>query len=381
MKPVKILAFLLAVLMLFSSCAAPENEEPLPPETEEIQQKPEEAPEVPKKPEDIPGMPEVPKEPEPEMNFITEKFTADDGSEKIRILDESGNQIGYDYAEIIGAPEWDMDIYHWLGKITEGTMLVIACDKKGEPILDEVPAERYYLLDENGYPVTEVAFEVFQCQSNRYSSDTYSWIAGVSEGIRYAYDIIDGKAVLIGKDEPQKTECDCGFVHTSYCFDWYGGYFKHGLNIGEEVFLDPVYSEIYVPFKNSDRVVLYYGSYMQGWECGYAKIIDLDKNVLCEKFNRIQYYELDGGYYVGLGIACGSNAEKAVYDENGEPMPEGFWLIDKDGKILSEKLDFYKDASGNYIIPEIKSINDVIIALDESGNKIEIAIKDYAFIP
>lgn len=378
----KILVFLLVVLMIFSSCGVSAAEEQNPPKKEEVQQKQEEPPEVPKKPEYLPGMPQIPEEPKPEMNFITEKFTADDGTEKIRIFDENRNQIGYDYAEITAAPEWDLDIYHWLGKITEGTMLTIEYDENGEPNLKEVPAERYYLLDENGYPVTDVAFEVFQCESNQYSSVTYSWIAGVSEGIRYAYDIIDGKAVLVGRDEPQKTECDCGFVHTSYCFDWYGGYFKHGLNIGEEVFLDPVYSGIYVPFNNTDRVVLYYGSYMQGWGLGYAKIIDLDKNILCEKFHHIQYYELDGGYYVGIGITSGSiGVEYIMYDENGEPMPSGFWFIDKDGNILSQRLDFYRDNMSNSLIPEMTSINDVITALDENGNEIKIAIKDYAFIP
>ena len=120
---------------------------------------------------------------------------------------------------------------------------------------------------------------------------------------------------------------------------------------------------------------------MQGWECGSCKIIDLEKNIFCKKFNRVIYSELEDGYYVGIGIACGPNAETVVYDEKGEPMPQGFWFIDKDGNILSDIMIFGKDGNYNFVIPEMKTTDDVIEAFDGNGNQIKIAIKDYAFKP
>ncbi|MBR5311151.1 MAG: hypothetical protein IKU42_08540, partial [Oscillospiraceae bacterium] len=243
----KIFAVWLMLFILFSGCKA----EVLP--EEPINE------DIPKEEQNAENPPLD--EQNPEEKFITEKIIGLDGTEKFIIRDFEGNQIGYEYSLIEPAQEWDLDIYSYRGKVTEGTMLIIEYDENGEPSLAKVPAERYYLLDENGYPVADTAFEVYECQSNNYSSDIYSWIAGVSEGIRYAYEIIDGEAILVEKAEPHKTECECGFIHTSYCFDWYGGYFKHGLNIGDEVFLEPVYSGIYVPFNNTERVVIYYGSY------------------------------------------------------------------------------------------------------------------------
>ena len=71
----------------------------------------------------------------------------------------------------------------------------------------------------------------------------------------------------------------------------------------------------------------------------------------------------------------------SVYDEKGEPMPQGFWFIDKDGNILSDIMIFGKDGNYNFVIPEMKTTDDVIKAFDGNGNQIQIAIKDYAFKP
>ena len=304
------------------------------------------------------------------------------GKNKIHIYDYSGNRIGFEYDAIHDVPEWDWESHRYIGKISEGTMPGIEFIGD-EPHLIEVPMNRSYLLDICGKPIVDVAFENYYVD---YYPENNEWgikssVSGVSEGSNYYFELTDGEYVLINKSEPEKRECDCGFIHTSYAYDFYGGYFRHGLNIGEEVFLEPVHSGIYIPFDNSDRIVIYYGSYMQGWECGSCKIIDLEKNILCKKFNRVIYSELEDGYYVGIGIACGPNAETVVYDEKGEPMPQGFWFIDKDGNILSDIMIFGIDGNYNFVIPEMKTTDDVIEAFDGNGNQIQIAIKDYAFKP
>ncbi len=314
--------------------------------------------------------------------FFAFKNEVETGRNKIHVYDYSGKRLGFEYDSIQAAPEWDTDVYGYIGKISEGTMPGLEFIGE-EPHLMEVPMNRSYLLDMNGKPIVDVAFEDYYVD---YYPEDNEWgikssVGGVSEGSNYHFEMENGEFVLVDKVEPEKRECECGFVHTRYAFHFYGGYFRHGLNIGEEVFLEPIHSGIYIPFNNGDRVVIYYGSYMQGWECGSCKIIDLEKNVLCKKFNRVYYTELEGGYYVGIGIACGPNAETVVYDENGESMPQGFWFIDKDGNILSERIDFKKDENYNHIIPEMKSVNDIISAIDENGAEIQMHVKDYAFKP
>ena len=308
-------------------------------------------------------------------NFVVLKTIAKDGTEKLSVFGRDGRKIGFEYNEIEPAGDWEKQFFSYRGKLTEGTMFGIEYDEKGEPSAAQVPMERYYLLAENGEPIIDIPFENY----TDYSMEETDYICGVYNGSRYEYAKEGGKFVLKEKIEPEKRECECGFTHTSYCISFYGGYFKHGLERNGKVFLEPIHSGISVPF--DDRVIIWYGSYMQGWDCGRCRIIDLEKNVLCEKFNRVQYYKLSDHTYVGLGIACGPNAEDPVFDENGDPMPEGIWFIDKDGNILSEKLDFPYDENHNTDIPEMKSPYDVITAINEKGEEIKLTLEDYAFFP
>ena len=293
-----------------------------------------------------------------------------DDMEKVKVFDYSGSQIGFEYNAVEPAPDYEEE-FRFFGKIYEGTMLAVEYDENGEPTLAEVPCNRSYLLDEYGTPLVDVPFENYYVETY-YNDPNGGYIVGTCAGSRYYFEPQDGEYVLMDKSDPQTTDCECGFTHTSYCFDWYGGYFKHGLNIGEEVFLDPVYSGIYVPFTNGDRVVLYYASYMQGWECGYCKIIDLEKNVLCDDFNVVYYQIYDDGSYIGIGISCGPNAECPVNDE------KGFWFIDKDGNILSERFaTFGTDENYNNPLPDWSSPDNVATAYLDDGSTVEVRLSDY----
>ena len=373
----KLLFFILSVLILLSACGAEQqeevqNESDLSVSSESESPKPEQ--------EEIPG--EIYEDENGKFglknengdilveaaydsfekydSFVALGYVTEEGIERVKIFDFEGNQVGFEYNAVEPAPDYDKKVYKFIGKITEGTMLTVEYDRKGEPFLAEVQNDKSYLLDEFGKPIIDVALESYYAENE--------WIVGTSEGSRYSFEKRDGEFILESKEDPSEYVDEFGYTHTSYCFDWYGGYFMHGLKAGDTVIFDSVYSGIKVPF--NDRIVLCYDSFMQCLECGHCKIVDVENNTLCEKFNYVHYMELDDGTYVGIGAAGGEDAEVVVYDESGKPMPRGFWFIDKDGNILSEMFKL------EYLYYGFEISGDVMIFMND-GESVEIPIKDY----
>ena len=68
-------------------------------------------------------------------------------------------------------------------------------------------------------------------------------------------------------------------------------------------------------------------------------------------------------------------------------MPEGIWFIDKDGNRISKTMGLiqkkgrFEYEGYNFVKEAVTSANDVITVLDENGEEMKIAIKDYAFKP
>ena len=91
-------------------------------------------------------------------NFIGEETVFEDGSKIIRILDSEGNQIGVDYKKIrfIG----ETALCQYVGEI-DGKTKRLFYDENGDPYSEEIDATYYYILDGNGYPVLDRAFESF----------------------------------------------------------------------------------------------------------------------------------------------------------------------------------------------------------------------------
>ncbi len=60
-------------------------------------------------------------------------------------------------------------------------------------------------------------------------------------------------------------------------------------------------------------------------------------STLCLRFHSIDYSIFDDGY-IGIAVCYGERAAYPCYDEDGQPMPEGYWLVDRDGAPVSERL-------------------------------------------
>ena len=270
--------------------------------------------------------------------------------ETFKIFDFIGNKIGYNYSNfypVKGAAE-DDDVWY-IGVVSEGTMLVVSEDENREPFFEEVPDERHYLLNEDGRPFFDVPLENYEVMTEADEPGKI-FVYGTAKGIRYeGWSEINGSERLMEMEEtePKTLVDEFGYEHTGFYANWYGGYMKHGLNINGEVFIEPVYAGLEVPFK--DRIILKYGVFMQGENCGYSKIVDLDKNILSDEYNVISFIELENGYYVGVAVSYGDESEYPIFDKNGEPMQKGIWFIDKDGKKIGKTLSLVqKDDKFSY---------------------------------
>lgn len=126
------------------------------------------------------------------------------------------------------------------------------------------------------------------------------------------------------------------------------------------VVIEPIYIYAKIPF--ADRFILCEGDYMQSPECFVSNLTDSSGKLLNNNFNYIDYTVFDDGSYIGVAYSGGEIAEVTCYTD-GEPTPRGFWFIDKDGKILSERfkiIDVYTDE--NY---ETKKDYPVTLKLDD----------------
>jgi len=317
---------------------------------------------------------------------IYDRFFLVKEGETFKTFEFTGRQIGYDYSDFV-LNEYQGEIVPYLGIVSEGTMKIISEDENREPSFEEVPDERYYLISKDGIPFFDVPLENYEPMTEADEPGKL-FIYGTAKGIRYeGWSEINGSERLIRMEEtePEKFVDEFGYEHTGFYANWYGGHMQHGLNINGEVFIEPVYNGLTVPFE--DRIILWYGAFMQGQNCGYCRMIDLDKNALTDEYNRIDFIELEDGYCAGVAVSYGSGSEYPIFDKNGEPMPEGIWFIDKDGNRISKTMGLIQKKGGfeyegyNFVKEAVTSVNDVITVLDENGGKMEIAIKDYAFKP
>ena len=132
---------------------------------------------------------------------------------------------------------------------------------------------------------------------------------------------------------------------------------------GTEV-IAPVYERVELPF--ADRFLLYEGGASQGPVVGRCRLTDENGSTLCARFHWIDYSVFDDGY-IGIAVCYGERAAYPCYDEDGQPMPEGYWLVDWDGKLCSER--FAKLSFGDSDETHAASEDDVLRVLREDGTE------------
>ena len=314
----------------------------------------------------------VTEEPQSEAEEI-EIFKSEEGKFGLMKGEEIIAEPVYDSIE--PAKGDDISFYSYKAFVTGGTGFFLEEGGKHFYNVSEKPVERFYLLDESGNRIFDIAFEKigtnFVIDENNNLLPDY--LNGVSKGSYYSFNFSTGEPELVEEAKPEEIESDFGYTITRYFYDTYG-FVKYGVKLSEKVITENVADRIEIPLE--DRILLYYGPTWQAFECGKCIIIDSEGNVLSEKFNRVEFVTFENGTYVGIGITAGSRAEEPTFDENGERMPGGIWIIDKDGNILSENLFETDDFMGYYTVDE-DSID--MISLDDYGNEtvVEISLYEY----
>ena len=135
-----------------------------------------------------------------------------------------------------------------------------------------------------------------------------------------------------------------------------------------------VVPEIYKEFETyfGSRIIAKTHSGMVGYLA--FRLYDKECNLLCEKYSRIEYYEVDKGF-IGIGICDYPESQSPLIcrDEKGEIMPGGFWFIDENGNALSEHFDI------RAVETDISKEDKTAVVTDSDGNITEIPIGDYIF--
>ncbi|MBE6899442.1 MAG: hypothetical protein E7479_02080 [Ruminococcaceae bacterium] len=314
----KTLALILALLML---CACGAQEEP-------VAQEPQSETENPEISEPDEEWPKV--SIKNSGNFIGEETVFEDGSKIIRILDSEGNQIGVDYKKIRFLGETALCQY--VGEV-DGKAMGFFYDENGDPYAKEIDTTYYYILDRNGYPVADRAFESFDV-----APGTDVTLRGISKGGLYDYHEEDGKLNPVYFDEAFENDWGNGFFYTGYFYNIdLAGSWKYGVKKNGEVLYDNIYSGISLDFGN--RFWLW-------MECEDGSIKNLlgdeNGNIICDKFQSFGWCPVNEEKCIGTAsVGRQERGEYArTFDEKGEPMPEGMWFIDKDGNIISERFEY-----------------------------------------
>ena len=290
---------------------------------------------------------------------------------------KSGDKYGiYHEEEIITEPIYDSfkrqklgeeDIYI-LGRV-DGTKPCIEYDEDGKPI---------------GVSETErTLYDIFFYDGTRAVNKTADGYVTFKEGFlniscggdlfEYSFDA-NGKFIESGSfpagKEPSGVD---GYDIVTY---YYGpDRLSKGAGIvdseGNEI-IPMIYSSVGIYF--GDRIV---ANKVDGFGLSeIGRIYDLEGNIICEKYNRIEYFEFSNGEYLGVASTAGPMSQVAtvIRDENGNEMPKGSRFIDKDGNEISpvfiNNADFGK--------PYYSSDDTVTVTLSD-GTETDLIIRDYIF--
>lgn len=290
---------------------------------------------------------------------------------KVGIYSESGEVlVPAQYDEITA---WD---YFFACRKALGSRMGAVLGADGAREYGKVPDSEYDLILPDGSMVGEGAFDGYS-----YYDDTDECeIVGTKDGNCYHYMVTykDGSVTLSRFDEggtqPTDYEFSINYLYENGSRDRLFGI----LNADGSMAVPPIYYHVAVPF--ADRFLLYDGAPQQGFACGRCNITDLDGNVINNSFNAVVYSSF-GGKYIGIACAFGENSDFVCYTD-GEVTPAGYWFVDRDGKILSERFDEIK--INEFDSTKSEFMDSMLIVADETtvittvldGVEAEITAKD-----
>ncbi len=242
--------------------------------------------------------------------------------------------------------------------------------------LGEEPNEQYWYLSKNGEFLNEEPFQKFVFPFEGNPGEW--WVYGIRDGVLYPFYIYEGTGDFT-IEEPWGPKPQEFFGYSVYEYYWSYHSPFYGINAPDgSSFAAPVYSRIQVPFE--DRIVLSFGN-QQILGLWVTEIQTPEKEILSDCFNYINFNVYEDGSYFGIAF-CGGNGidgHTQTYDKEGNPMPDGWWFIDKDGNIVSERYEsIFVNEEWHH---DSESKDDIIYVTDADGKSFSfpaesILIKD-----
>lgn len=242
----------------------------------------------------------------------------------------------------LGGEYDDVKVWAWAPYCTlyrtDGTRMGLVQEADGTRRIGEVPDTKVWIMLKDGTLLSEEPFDTCIDYMGVPEGEVYCIRNGA--GYRYTVSAGDGSFRLSEVDKPEILEED-HFGYRLRVYRWNSREPCYGIVAadGTEV-IAPVYERVEIPFP--DRFLLYEGGASQGPVMGRCRLTDETGNTLCARFHWIDYSVFDD-VYVGIAVCYGERAAYPCYDEGGQPMPEGYWLVDRDGNPCSEcfaKLSF-----------------------------------------
>ena len=259
------------------------------------------------------------------------------------------------------AKTWSWAPYETLYR-TDGTRMGLVREADGTRHIGEVPDTKIWIRLKDGTLLSDEPFDACIDYMGTPEGEVYCIRNGT--GYRYTVSAGDGSFRLSEVDEPEILKED-QFGYRLRVTRWDSREPCYGIVTadGTEV-VAPVYERVEIPFP--DRFLLYEGGASQGPVMGRCQLTDENGNTLCARFHWIDYSVFNDGY-IGIAVCYGERAAYPCYDKDGQPMPEGYWLVDRDGKLCSER--FAKLSFGDSDETHAASEDDVLRALREDGTE------------
>ena len=259
------------------------------------------------------------------------------------------------------AKTWSWAPYETLYR-TDGVRMGLVREADGTRHIGEVPDTKIWIRLKDGTLLSDEPFDACIDYMGTPEGEVYCIRNGT--GYRYTVSAGDGSFRLSEVDEPKTLEEDY-FGYRLRVTRWDSREPCYGIVTadGAEV-IAPVYERVEIPFP--DRFLLYEGGASQGPVMGWCRLTDENGSTLCARFHWIDYSVFNDGY-IGIAVCYGERAAYPCYDKDGQPMPEGYWLVDRDGKLCSER--FAKLSFGDSDETHAASEDDVLRALREDGTE------------
>ena len=299
-----------------------------------------------------------------ELREFTLVFTMQDG-EPVFLSHTERSSIDLEYDDI---KTWSWAPYETLYR-TDGVRMGLVREADGTRRIGEVPDTKVWIRLKDGTLLSDEPFDACIDYMGEPEGEVYCIRNGT--GYRYTVSAGDGSFRLSEVDEP-KTLAEDYFGYRLRVTRWDSREPCYGIVTadGTEV-IAPVYERVEIPFP--DRFLLYEGGASQGPVMGRCRLTDETGNMLCARFHWIDYSVFDDGY-IGIAVCYGERAAYPCYDEDGQPMPEGYWLVDRDGKLCSER--FVKLSFGDGEETHAISEDDVLRAQREDGTEVLLPVAE-----